>query len=82
MSIIGKVARKDPKTRILNLCIHLLLILGSITMIYPFALMLSSSIKSAVDSTRMELIPETCAAAMEGKQLQPLIVEKYRYLTS
>lgn len=57
MSIIGKVARKDPKTRILNLCIHLLLILGSITMIYPFALMLSSSIKSAVDSTRMELIP-------------------------
>lgn len=31
---------------------------------------------------RMELIPETCAAAMQGQQLQPLIVEKYRYLTS
>ncbi|SEN44397.1 dipicolinate synthase subunit B [Lihuaxuella thermophila] len=31
---------------------------------------------------RMELIPETCLAAIEGKQLQPLIVEKYRYLTS
>lgn len=57
MSIIGKVARKDPKTRILNLCIHLILILGSLTMLYPFLLMLSSSIKSAVDSTRMELIP-------------------------
>jgi dipicolinate synthase subunit B len=31
---------------------------------------------------RMELIPETCLAAIEGKQLQPLIVEKYRDLTS
>lgn len=31
---------------------------------------------------RMELIPEACNAAMEGHQLQPLIVEKYRYLTS
>lgn len=31
---------------------------------------------------RMELIPEACNAAMDGYQLQPLIVEKYRYLTS
>ncbi|HNZ07953.1 MAG TPA: ABC transporter permease subunit [Candidatus Cloacimonadota bacterium] len=57
MSIIGKVARRDPKTRALNLAMHLILILGSLTMLYPFALMLSSSIKSAVDGTRMELIP-------------------------
>ncbi|OYD09493.1 dipicolinate synthase subunit B [Paludifilum halophilum] len=31
---------------------------------------------------RMELIPEACQAAMEGYQIQPLIVEKYRDLTS
>lgn len=31
---------------------------------------------------RMELIPNTCLAAMEGKQIQPLLVEKYRDLTS
>jgi len=31
---------------------------------------------------RMELIPETCLAAVDGKQLQPLIVEKYRDLPS
>lgn len=31
---------------------------------------------------RMELIPETCEAAMEGRQLQPILVEKYRYLPS
>ena len=29
---------------------------------------------------RMELIPETCEAALDGKQLQPMIVEKYRYM--
>ncbi|GAB7388274.1 dipicolinate synthase subunit B [Bacillaceae bacterium] len=28
---------------------------------------------------RMELILETCEAALEGKQLQPLLVEKFRY---
>lgn len=57
MSIIGKVARREPKTRALNLAMHLILVIGSLTMLYPFALMLSSSIKSAVDGTRMELIP-------------------------
>ncbi len=31
---------------------------------------------------RMELIPETCLKAIERRQLQPLIVEKYRDLTS
>ncbi|MDK8180674.1 dipicolinate synthase subunit B [Paenibacillus sp. UMB4589-SE434] len=28
---------------------------------------------------RMELIPEACAAALEGKQLQPLIIERFQY---
>ncbi|SHF32521.1 dipicolinate synthase subunit B [Seinonella peptonophila] len=31
---------------------------------------------------RMEMIPETCFEAIVGKQIQPLIVEKYRDLTS
>jgi dipicolinate synthase subunit B len=31
---------------------------------------------------RMELIMDTCAAALEGKQLQPLIVEKFNYMNS
>jgi dipicolinate synthase subunit B len=29
---------------------------------------------------RMELIKETCEAALEGKQLQPVLVEKFRYM--
>lgn len=31
---------------------------------------------------RMELIPETCWEALERKQIQPLVVEKFRYLPS
>ncbi len=57
MSIIGKVGRKSPKVRVLNLSIHLVLVLGAITMVYPFLLMVSSSIKSNVDSNRLNLIP-------------------------
>ncbi len=57
MSIIGKVGRKSPKVRALNLSIHLVLILGAVTMVYPFLLMISSSVKSNVDSTRLNLIP-------------------------
>lgn len=57
MSIIGKVGRKSPKMRILNAGIHIILLLGAITMVYPFLLMISSSLKSAVDSTKLSLIP-------------------------
>jgi dipicolinate synthase subunit B len=28
---------------------------------------------------RMDLIPETCEAALQGKQLQPLVIERYKY---
>ncbi|MEB3102621.1 dipicolinate synthase subunit B [Ferviditalea candida] len=28
---------------------------------------------------KMDLIMETCAAALEGRQLQPLIIERYKY---
>ncbi len=58
MSIIAKVGRDSAKVRLLNLAIHLVLLLGALTMVYPFLLMLSSSLKSNVDSTRLSLIPQ------------------------
>ena len=58
MSIIGKVGRKSPKVIALSAIIHLVLVIGAVTMIYPFLLMISSSFKSAVDNTRLTLIPE------------------------
>jgi ABC-type glycerol-3-phosphate transport system permease component len=58
MSIIGKVGRRSRKLILLNSCLHIVLVLGAITMIYPFLLMISSSFKSAVDNTRLSLIPQ------------------------
>ena len=58
MSIIGKVGRSSPKIRVLGFSIHLVLLLGAITMIYPFMLMISASFKSAVDNSKLTLIPE------------------------
>jgi ABC-type glycerol-3-phosphate transport system permease component len=58
MSIIGKVGQKSFKVRLLNRTIHVVLLLGAITMVYPFLLMLSSSVKSAVDSYKMTILPE------------------------
>lgn len=57
MSIIGKVGRNSKRIKILNFSIHFVLILGAITMIYPFLLMVSFSFKSNVDSTSLDLIP-------------------------
>ena len=58
MSIIGKVGRRSARVRILNLSIHLVLILGAITMVYPFLLMVSASLRSNVDSGRLNLLPK------------------------
>ncbi len=57
MSIISAVGRRSAKVRLLNAFIHLVLVLGAVTMVYPFLLMISSSLKSNVDSTRLSLVP-------------------------
>ena len=57
MPIIGTVGRKSLKIRVLNALIHLVLILGATTMIYPMLLMLSGSVKSNVDKNEMNPIP-------------------------
>jgi multiple sugar transport system permease protein len=58
MSIIGKVGRCSAKVRTLNILIHVILALGAVTMVYPFLLMVSSSLKSNVDSNRLSLLPK------------------------
>ena len=57
MAIIGKVGKNSLKVKILNRSIHFILIVGALTMIYPFLLMISFSFKSNVDSTSLKLIP-------------------------
>ena len=57
MPIIGNVGRKSLKVRVLNITIHVVLILGALTMLYPFAIMVSGSFKSKVDSKVFSLYP-------------------------
>lgn len=57
MPIIGNVGRRSAMIRFLNISIHAVLILGAITMVYPFLIMVSSSIKSPVDSRTLTAIP-------------------------
>lgn len=58
MSIIGKVGRKSLKVRLLNMNIHIVLLIGAVTMIYPFLMMMSASFKSRVDSRGMDIVPQ------------------------
>ena len=58
MAIIGKVGKKKFSYKALNSSIHIVLLLGAVTMIYPFLIMLSASFKSNVDSKNMSIIPK------------------------
>jgi len=57
MAIISEIGRKSTRVRLLYIGIYALLILGAITMIYPFLLMISGSTKSAVDIKYFDVIP-------------------------
>ncbi len=57
MAHFSKVGMKSRSTRFWVAMVHLILILGSITMIVPFLVMLSTSFSSNVDSNDFSLIP-------------------------
>lgn len=57
MPIISPIGRKHPRARMLIGLIYLLLIVGGLTMVYPFALMLAGSTKSGVDVRDLHIIP-------------------------
>ena len=58
MAIIGQVGRRSFKGKVLSHTIHLILLLGSVTMVYPFMLMFAGSLKGNVDSAGLSVIPE------------------------
>ena len=72
MAIIGKVERKNWKVKLLNAAIHIILLLGAATMIYPLLIMISGSIKSNVDFFSFSLFPEYVYD-------QPLLYKKYLF---
>lgn len=58
MPLVSVVGRKSLKTRSFFLGVYLLLTVGAITMVYPFALMLSMSTCSRADYEDFSLVPE------------------------
>jgi multiple sugar transport system permease protein len=57
MGIISEIGRKHIKVRLLIASISIALMIGAVTMIYPFALMISGSSKTGVDVAETQLVP-------------------------
>jgi multiple sugar transport system permease protein len=57
MPLISTVGRKTLRVRLLLAAIYLILSLGALSMLYPFALMFSNSITSYADYNEYRLIP-------------------------
>jgi len=57
MPIISTIGRRSLRTRILIYSIYTLLVTGSVTMVYPFLLMIAGSSKSNTDVSEVNLIP-------------------------
>lgn len=57
MPIVSPVESKSPKGRLIHAAVFVVLALGGSTMIYPFMIMLSGSVRSAVDQAETSLIP-------------------------
>lgn len=57
MPVISRIGRRDWKVRFVVWGIYTLLTLGAISMIYPFLLMLSGSVKSDADYQQVSVLP-------------------------
>lgn len=57
MPIIPRVGRKNFKIRLVIAALYTVLTLGAVTMIYPFLLMLATSITSSTDTNEFRVVP-------------------------
>lgn len=78
MPIISKIGRRHPKVRLLYAGMYTALVLGGITMVYPFLLMISGSTKSAVDIKDFDVVPRflTDDAMLYRKHVEALFNER------
>ena len=58
MPIVSEIGKRSAKVRLLYAMIYVVLLLGSVTMIYPMLLMLSGSVKSEAASWSIRPYPE------------------------
>ncbi|HET6645453.1 MAG TPA: carbohydrate ABC transporter permease [Fimbriimonadales bacterium] len=75
MPLISKVGRKTPRARIALAVVYLLLILGGVTMVYPFMLMVATGMKGATDQNDNHVIPAYWSGGPE--LLRKYVDDKY-----
>ena len=80
MAIISTIGRKHWKVRLLISAIFITLIVGAVTMVYPFLLMLAGSSKSGTDRAEWRVLPcfLTSEEALYAKHVEGFFNE---YLT-
>lgn len=76
MPIIPEIGRRSLKMRMLIATVYLVLILGAVTTVYPFLMMVGTSVASLTDYEQYSVVPRYLYddAALRVKYLQ----EKYR----
>src|SRR2546430_8709564 len=57
MPIIPAVGRKALRIRLLIAAIYVILSLGAVAMVYPFLLMISTSVTSSTDTNEFRVVP-------------------------
>jgi multiple sugar transport system permease protein len=79
MPIISKIGRRSPKVRFLIGSIYLVLIVGGVSMVYPFLLMVAGSTKSAMDVADSDAIPRFLVedGALYRKHIEGLFNESF-----
>lgn len=58
MSLVGRVGRRRPRARLAMALVYLVLSIGAITTLYPFAVMVSTGLKGSLDQNDNRLVPE------------------------
>lgn len=80
MPIIPNIGRRSFRIRTVILVVYALLILGSASMVYPFLIMLSGSVKGNADIDKMDAVPRILySEAMRFARFQE---ERYGTLTT
>ena len=77
MAIISSIGRRQFRSRLLIASIYTVLVLGALTMIYPFGLMLAGTTKSGMDVREQSLLPGFLVrdAALYQKHVEALFNE-------
>ena len=57
MPVLGHVEAKSLRGRLIHGSVIAVLVVGSLTMVYPFAIMVSGSFRSELDENDLDLIP-------------------------